>query len=226
VRARKKQSISSVFEGPQSTVTLTRGFWIGKYEVTQGEYLAVTGTNLSEFPGDLSRPVSSVSWPDATNYCRMLTQRELAASRILAGSQYRLPTEAEWECAARAGTTTGFSYGDDPSYSSETNYAWFLDLAILDLTVHPVGQKLPNPWGLYDMAGNVWEWCQDWYGDQPGGVQTDPTGPASNPNGLKVMPGGAYDYPNSSCRLASRLFRASTWPDSDVGFRVVLVTEP
>ena len=91
----------------------------------------------------------------------MLTQRELAASRILAGSQYRLPTEAEWECAARAGTTTGFSYGDDPSYFSETNYAWFLDLAILDLTVHPVGQKLPNPWGLYDMAGNVWEWCQE-----------------------------------------------------------------
>jgi formylglycine-generating enzyme required for sulfatase activity len=220
-----EQDRSTFTEGPQTRVTLTRGFWIGKFEVTQGEYLSVMNTNPSEFPGDLSRPVSSVTWLDATNYCWKLTQRELAAGRIPAGSQYRLPTEAEWECAARAGTTTRFSYGDDPSYASVTNYAWFLDLSILDLTVHSVGQKLPNPWGLYDMAGNVWEWCQDWYGDQQGGVQTDPTGPGSNPSGLKVMRGGAYDYPNSSCRSASRLFRFANSPDTDVGFRVVLVMQ-
>jgi formylglycine-generating enzyme required for sulfatase activity len=181
-------------------------------------------SNPSEFPGDLSRPVSSVTWVDATNYCWMLTQRERMAGRIPAGSQYRLPTEAEWECAARAGTTTRFSYGDDPGYASLTNYAWFLDLAILDLTVHSVGQKLPNPWGLYDMNGNVWEWCQDAYGPLPGGVQTDPTGPPAAPLADKVLRGGAYDYPNSSCRSASRLFRFPLWPDSDVGFRVVLVT--
>ena len=215
----------SIFEGAQTTVRLTHGFWIGKYEVTQGEYLSIMNTNPSEFPGDLSRPVSSVSWPDATNYCWRLTQRELAAGRIPAGSQYRLPTEAEWECAARAGTTTRFSYGDDPNYASLTNYAWFLDLSILDLTVHSVGQKLPNPWGLYDLYGNVWEWCQDWYGDQPGGIQTDPTGPASNPSGLKVMRGGAYDYPNSSCRSASRLFSNQFHTDTDLGFRVVLVSD-
>ncbi len=212
-------------EGPQTTVILTRGYWIGKTEVTQGEYLGVMGTNPSSFPGDLSRPVSSVSWPDATNYCAKLTQRELAAGRIPPGSRYRLPTEAEWECAARAGTTTRFSYGDDPTYANLTNYAWFLDFSNPDLTVHPVGQKLPNPWGLYDMHGNVWEWCQDWYGDQLGGVQTDPTGPASNPNGNKVMRGGAYDYPNSSCRSASRLFFPTFNTDTGLGFRVVLVTQ-
>jgi len=212
-------------EGPQTTVTLTRGFWIGKYEVTQGEYLSIVNVNPSDFPGDLNRAVSSVSWQDATNYCALLTQRELAAGRIPIGSRYRLPTEAEWECAARAGTSTRFSYGDDPTYASTTNYVWFLDLGHPDLIVHPVGQKLPNPWGLYDMHGNVWEWCLDNYGPLPGGVQTDPTGPASTLLRDKVMRGGAYDYPNSSCRSASRLFRFPLFPDSDVGFRVVLVTE-
>jgi formylglycine-generating enzyme required for sulfatase activity len=213
-------------EGPQATVTLTHGFWIGKFEVTQGEYLSIMNTNPSNFPGDLGRAVEGITWFDATNYCWQLTQRELAAGRILIGSKYRLPTEAEWECAAHAGTTTRFSYGDDPSYASLTNYAWFLDLGHPDLIVHPVGEKLPNPWGLYDMSGNVWEWCQDWYGDQQGGIQTDPQGPASNAQALKVMRGGAYDYSFNDCRSASRLFRFANWSDSDVGFRVVLISEP
>jgi formylglycine-generating enzyme required for sulfatase activity len=210
-------------EGPQTTVTLSHGFWIGKYEVTQGEYLSVMNTNPSQFQGDLSRPVSSVSWPDATNYCTKLTQRELAAGRIPLGSVYRLPTEAEWECAARAGTTTRFSYGDDPDYSSLTNYAWFSMNA--GLGVHPVGQKIPNAWGLYDMEGNVWEWCQDWFGPLPGGAVVDPMGPGSNASGLKVMRGGAYDYFPASCRSAARLsFPLSPFlTDSDLGFRVVLV---
>ena len=216
----------NINEGPQTSVTLTHGFWIARSEVTQGEYLSVMGTNPSEFPGDLSRPVSSVTWLDATNYCAKLTERELASGRISPGSLYRLPTEAEWECAARAGTSTRFSYGDDPQYLSLTNYAWFLDFAILDLTVHSVGQKRPNSWGLYDMYGNVWEWCQDNYGTLPGGVQIDWSGPPSSLLRDKVMRGGAYDYPNSSCRSASRAFRFPLWPDSDVGFRVVLQTTP
>ncbi|MFO1512870.1 MAG: SUMF1/EgtB/PvdO family nonheme iron enzyme [Verrucomicrobiota bacterium] len=216
---------SSFDERPQTIVTFTRGYWIGKYEVTEAEYLSVVGMNPSNFPDDLSRAVSSVSWFDASNYCALLTLRELAAGRILPGSRYRLPTEAEWECAARAGTTTQFSYGDDPNYANTTNYAWFLDLGHPDLTAHPVGQKLPNPWGLYDMPGNVWEWCQDDYGSLPGGVQIDPTGPASTLLRDKVMRGGAYDYPNSSCRSASRIFRFPLWPDSDVGFRTVLATD-
>jgi formylglycine-generating enzyme required for sulfatase activity len=215
---------SSINERPQTTVLLAHGYWIGKYEVTQGEYLAIMNNNPSDFPGDLSRPVENVAWSDATNYCAKLTELDLAVGRIPPGTHYRLPSEAEWECAARAGTTNRFSYGDDPNYASTTNYAWFLDLAILDLTTHPVGQKLPNTWGLYDMYGNVWEWCQDWYGDLPGGLVTDPTGPTSNPLGFKVMRGGGYDYPNSSCRSAARLFQSHN--DSDLGFRVVLATEP
>lgn len=216
---------SNVNERPQTQVTFSRGFWIGKYEVTQKEYLSVMNTNPSVFAGDLQRPVSNVSWFDATNYCWKLTQQELLAGRIPAGSQYRLPTEAEWECAARAGTSTRFSYGDDMAFTSLTNYAWYSLNA--ELRVHAVGQKLPNAWGLYDMEGNVWEWCQDWFGPLPGGVQTDPTGPATSPDGLKVMRGGAYDYPNAACRSASRLFFAASpfLSDSDLGFRVVLAAE-
>lgn len=211
-------------ERPQTTVLLTHGYWIGKFEVTQSEYLSVMSTNPSTFTGDLSRPVESVTWSDATNYCGSLTERDLAAGRIPSGSRYRLPTEAEWECAARAGTSTRFSYGDDLFYAELTSYAWFLDLADPDLTTHPVGQKLPNPSGLYDVHGNVWEWCQDDYGALPGGTQIDPTGPVSTPLQNKVIRGGAYDYPNSSSRSASRLFRFPLSPDSDVGFRVVLVS--
>ena len=209
-------------EGPQTRVTLSHGFWIGKYEVTQGEYLSVTGVNPSVFPGDLNRPVSSVSWPDATNYCWMLTQREVAAGRIPVGSRYRLPTEAEWEYAARAGTSTRFSYGDDPGNTSLTNYSWyFINSA---LTVHRVGQKLPNPWGLFDMHGNVWEWCQDWLGDLSGGTVIDPQGPASNAIGWKVIRGGGYDFGESDCRCARRYFFGShpALNDSNLGFRAVL----
>ena len=211
-----------VNEGPQTRVTLTHGFWIGKYEVTQGEYQNVTGTNPSVFPGDPTRPVSSVSWPDATNYCWMLTQQELAAGRIPPGARYRLPTEAEWEYAARAGTSTRFSYGDDPNYTSLTNYAWYFING--NLTVHPVGQKLPNPAGLYDMTGNVWEWCEDWLGNLPGGTVIDPQGPASNPIGWKVIRGGGYDFGETDCRSARRYFFGNhpALNDSNLGIRVVL----
>jgi len=217
----------NVNEGPQTVVTLTRGFWIGKFEVTQGEYLSLMNTNPSFFPGDLRRPISSVSWFDATNYCDNLTVRERAAGRISSSSRYRLPTEAEWEWAARAGTTTRFSYGDDPDYSSLTNHAWYSVNG--ELIVHSVGLKRPNPRGLYDMEGNVWEWCQDWLGPLPGGAVTDPEGPASNPIGLRIVRGGAYDFAEPDCRSARR----SSFPahpvlaDSDIGFRVVLeVQEP
>jgi formylglycine-generating enzyme required for sulfatase activity len=213
-------------EGPQTIVILTRGFWLGKYEVTQGEYLSVMNTNPSPFPGDLSRPVTSVSWPDATNYCAKLTQTEVAAGRISAASHYRLPTEAEWECAARAGTSTRFSYGDDPGYTNLADHAWYILNS--GFMPHSVGQKLPNPWGLYDMEGNAVEWCQDWAGFLLGGIQTDPTGPPSSASGRKVTRGGAFDNFGQSSRSAERsLFNAGPLDsDTDLGFRVVLVEGP
>jgi formylglycine-generating enzyme required for sulfatase activity len=213
-------------EGPQMTVTISRGFWIGQYEVTQREYLAVLGSNPSGFPGDLNRPVESVSWLDATNYCARLTQQELAAGRIPPGSRYRLPTEAEWEYAARAGTTTRFSYGDDPNFTDLIDHAWYS--ANSGFGTHPVGQKAPNPWGLYDTEGNVWEWTLDWYGTYPGGTVTDPQGPASNPQGVKVIRGGAWDAFEADCRSGRRLTEGVSpfITDFILGFRVVLVSEP
>jgi len=209
-------------EGPQTAVTITHGFWMGKYEVTQREYLAVVGSNPSQFTGDLNRPVETVSWLDATNYCARLTEQDLAAGRIPPGSHYRLPTEAEWEYAARAGTSTRFSYGDDPALTGLTNYAWYASHS--GNMTHPVGQKAPNPWGLYDMAGNVLEWCLDWYGLYPGGFETDPQGPASNAIGVKVIRGGAWDSFESDCRSARRATEG-VHPfihDFILGFRVVL----
>lgn len=213
-------------EGPQTTVTISHGFWIGKYEVTQREYLAVTGSNPSQFPGDLDRPVETVSFPDATNYCARLTQLELAAGRIPPGSHYRLPTEAEWECAARAGTSTRFSYGDDPGFTNLVDHAWYGFNS--GFRTHPVGQKAPNPWGLYDMEGNVLEWTQDWYGPYPGGSVTDPQGPASNLQGTKVIRGGAWDASEADCRSGRRLAEGVSpfITDFILGFRVVLVSEP
>jgi formylglycine-generating enzyme required for sulfatase activity len=193
---------------------------MGKYEVTQGEYLAVMGSNPSFFTGDTNRPVERVSWFDATNYCGTLTQRERVAGRIATNSVYRLPTEAEWEYACRGWTSDRrFSYGDDLGYTNLTNYAWYSDNT--GGTTHPVGQKLPNPWGLYDLHGNVWEWCQDWYGTYPGGIAIDPQGPATGAH--RVVRGGFCYYFAWCCRSAARESYdpvASVY--RSIGFRVVL----
>jgi len=224
----------SGLEGPQTAVTISKGFWMGKCEVTQGEYLAVMGNNPSLFNGvqtnfppgdygtDLSRPVEQVSWNDATNYCATLTQRERAAGRIATNSVYRLPTEAEWEYACRGWTSTRFSYGDDPGYTNLSNYAWYWGNS--GNTTHPVGQKLANPWGLNDMHGNVGEWCQDLYGAYLGGSVIDPQGPATG--SLRVIRGGDWpfwlDIPRR-CRSADRNdFYGPDFRLNFVGFRVVL----
>jgi formylglycine-generating enzyme required for sulfatase activity len=218
------------WEDPQTAVTISRGFWMGKYLVTQGEYQTLMGSNPSWFNGDrtadggsnyganLTRPAESLSWFDATNYCGQLTQQERAAGRIATNSVYRLPTEAEWEYACRAWTSTRFSYGDDPGYTNLTDYAWYGDNS--GGMTHPVGQKLPNCWGLYDMHGNVLEHCQDWYGHYPGGSIIDPQGPATGAE--RVSRGGCRSFTAGGCRSALRAVVLPGFWSQDLGFRVML----
>jgi formylglycine-generating enzyme required for sulfatase activity len=205
-------------EGPQMSVTISWGFWMGAREVAQGEYLSLMNTNPSFFTGDLTRPVEQVSWNDATNYCATLTQWERTAGRIPANWAYRLPTEAEWEYAARAGTLTRFYYGDDSGYTGLDNYAWYPGNS--SSTTHPVAEKAPNAWGLYDMAGNVWEWCQDWAGTYPGGSLINPQGPSSGSN--RVFRGGGWADSALNCRSARRFNQNPANSYRTRGFRVVL----
>jgi formylglycine-generating enzyme required for sulfatase activity len=205
-------------EGPQTQVTLTRGFYLGRYPVTQGEYVSVIGSNPSNFTGDTNRPVEMVNWNEATNYCAKLTARERTAGRLPAGWAYRLPTEAEYEYASRAGSTNRFSYGDDPGYTQLGYYAWYSPYS--SSMTHAVGGKLPNRWGLYDIAGNVWEWCSDWYGGYPGGNVTDPQGSVSG--SLRVFRGGGWDDSAIRCRSAQRSGILPPFRGTNVGFRMVL----
>ncbi|MBI3191208.1 MAG: SUMF1/EgtB/PvdO family nonheme iron enzyme, partial [Pedosphaera parvula] len=159
---------------------------------------------------------------DATNYCARLTDQERVAGRLPDGWEYRLPTEAEWEYGCRAGTTSRLYYGDDPNYSELDNYAWYNKNS--GDTSHVVGGKKPNAWGLHDMLGNVYEWCQDWYGPYPGGSVADPQGPAAGSD--RVDRGGSYNYDNYLCRSADRRYIPPATKGSYIGFRLVLVEAP
>ena len=198
-------------EGPQREITLSRGFYMGLHEVTQEQYQRVMGSNPSTFPG-AQNPVEKVTWNKAVEFCRKASQST--------GKTVRLPTEAEWEYACRAGSRTKFSCGDDDGNLG--NYAWYTGNS--GNKTHPVGQKRPNNWGLYDMHGNVREWCADWYKDSyanPG--YTDPRGPASGQD--RVWRGGGWDNRAQGCRSA---FRGSYIPDdplNNIGFRVVVESE-
>jgi formylglycine-generating enzyme required for sulfatase activity len=240
-------------------VSISKGFYMGAHEVTQDQYLRVMGKNPSVFHGEMllknkkivetmepgvvghNHPVDHVTWDDAVEFCKRLSEmpQEKASGHV-----YRLPTEAEWEYACRAGTTTAYNTGD--SKDSLEQAGWYGDNAgskpidsaekfreakgnikqyALGLmangnTPHPVGRKKPNAWGLYDMHGNLWEWCSDWHGDYPSRDVTDPKGPSVGKE--RVHRGGCYLVEGIKCRSAAR-----NWdPPGDtyyyLGFRVVM----
>ncbi|GHV79961.1 hypothetical protein AGMMS49944_17520 [Spirochaetia bacterium] len=219
----------------QHKVTVS-GFYMGKYEVTQREYEAVMGTNPSYFKGP-NLPVETVSWFDAVEYCNKRSQREgLTAAYTISGSGnnrtvswnrnasgYRLPTEAEWEYACRAGTATPFSTGNNittsqANYDGNSPYNSNAKGTYREKTT-AAGSFTPNSWGLYDMHGNVWEWCWDWYDDYSNGAQTEPTGAASG--SYRVLRGGGWLYSAHFLRSAYRLSATPSYRTNLYGFRVV-----
>jgi formylglycine-generating enzyme required for sulfatase activity len=216
-------------EGPQTEVTLTKGFWLGKHEVTQREWLEVMGSNPSHFKGGPDLPVDTVSWDEATGYCKKLTERERVAKRLPEGYEYCLPTEAQWEYACRAGTKSATAYGERLS-SSQANfdgrypYNGGAKGPYLGKTAK-VGSYAPNGWGLYDMHGNVREWCLDRYEHElPGGSVSDPRGPWSG--SYRVRRGGSWIFNGRNCRSAYRLRDVPGYQSDDLGFRLALVPVP
>ena len=226
----------------QHTVRLTKGFYMSRYLVTQGDYVALLGYDPSYYStiGDTNFPVETVSWNDATNYCGLLTAQERLAGRLPAGWAYKLPTEAQWEYACRAGTTTALNFGSaiyggmanfNSSYEYDSTLGWIYPVVPVGNMgmPTPVGSYPPNGFGLYDMHGNVAEWCQDWYNVYPTGSVDDPTGPATAPfskpqDNMRVARGGNWDAPGANCRSACR--DGSQQPaheDSNYGFRVVII---
>jgi formylglycine-generating enzyme required for sulfatase activity len=199
-------------------VTLRQGFWLLDHEVTQQEYQAIKGYNPSNFIGDPSLPVERVAWYDAADFCNKLTEKDRKEGRISLNQRYRLPTEAEWEYACRAGTTTAVYYNIGDRHQELDAIAWW-DWNAGDQT-HPVKQKLPNAFGLYDMIGNVWEWCSDWYGDYPSGDVTDPKGSSWGPN--RVIRGGSWVCDAVTTRSAFRGGNVPGLRSGILGFRPAL----
>ena len=197
-------------EQPVHEVRFTQCFGLGQTEVTQSQYEAIMGNNPSRFK-DARLPVERVSWEEAVTYCKRLTTRERAAGRLPAGFEYTLPTEAEWEYACRADTRGGFAGELD-------RMGWYLENS--SSSPHAVGQKQPNAWGLYDMHGNVWEWCSDGYGAYPGISVANPRG--AKEGTFRVLRGGGWRDVERNCRSALRA-RATPGSSGDIlGFRVAL----
>ena len=193
----------------QHQVVIKRPFYMQATEVTQGQWRKIMGNNPSLFKdcGD-GCPVENVSWGDVQGFIRRLNQIEGV-------DKYRLPTEAEWEYACRSGSSAKYSFGDNEN--DLVDYAWYDKNS--NRQTHPVAQKRPNAWGLYDMHGNVSEWCQDWYDDYPTGTATDPKGPPTGQH--SVLRGGSW---LSSASVVQSAFRSEDYPVvrcNDIGFRLV-----
>jgi len=229
------------FNNGTSTVTLS-AFHMSKYDITQSQYQAITGNNPSYFSGNsdaASCPVEEVTWYDAVEFCNKLSTAggltpvytitgrtpatgypivSATVSATWTNNGYRLPTEAQWEYACRAGTATTYFWGNtsgDPDATTET-YAWYASNS--NNTTHGVGQKLPNPWGLYDIVGDVCQWCWDWYGSYSSGAQTDPTGPSSGT--YRVTRGGCWGGSSNILASAFRSYLIPCGGNFGIGFRV------
>jgi formylglycine-generating enzyme required for sulfatase activity len=198
---------------PVHQVQITQPFYLGKYPVTQAEWQAVMGSNPSRFKGT-NRPVETVSWEEVQEFIAKLNARE-------AGERYRLPTEAEWEYACRAGSKTAYSFGEDDSLLGE--YAWYDGNSGNE--THPVGEKLANGWGLHDMHGNVWEWCQDWYHSKycrgRAGPDVDPVGPPTGSH--RVVRGGSWYCTPWYLRSATRGYVTPGYRGNGLGFRLLRI---
>ncbi|RLS34075.1 MAG: formylglycine-generating enzyme family protein [Planctomycetota bacterium] len=210
----------------QVRVTITHPYLIGRTVVTKAQWKGVMKSEPWKgercvATGD-DAPAVYVDWHDAESFCRKLTAQERAGGWLAKGEHYRLPTEAEWEYACRAGTTTPFSFGTDSRQLSD--HAWFYSNTTgkAHQYAHRVGRKKPNPWGLRDMHGNVYEWCSDWYRSTLGGGD-DPRGPASG--SAKVLRGGGWGYDPARCRSADRNRNEPSFSDFSGGFRIVLASE-
>jgi formylglycine-generating enzyme required for sulfatase activity len=199
----------SIYEHPVHRVTVS-DFYMGQTEVTQALWTAVMGNNPSFFTGD-KLPVETVSWYDVQDFIKELNR--------LTRKKYRLPTEAEWEYAAGGGSTNRTKWAGTDVETSVTNYAWYG--SYIGDQMHKVATKYPNSLGLYDMSGNVWEWCNDWFGDYSANDQVNPTGPSSG--SYRVKRGGSLDNSLSVCRVAGRGGFEPDFRYSNLGFRLSLV---
>ena len=226
-----------VFDEKQHSVTITKGFWIGKYEITLAVYESLIGKKPiakleweKVFPKlrirnpiskpNVNKPIAGVNWNEAVSFCRKLTVKEQEAGRLPSEYVYRLPTEAEWEYCCRGGTT-----GD---YAGELNrMGWFKRNSAG--RVHETGEKNPNPWGLYDMHGNVWEWCLDHSDNARNGIVTDTyingiKDPLCLTGSRRIIRGGGWRNKAESCRSANRRNDLPTGTSGALGFRIVLAS--
>jgi formylglycine-generating enzyme required for sulfatase activity len=200
-------------EFPRHQVSISNLFYLGVYEVTQRQWKALMDSNHSNFEGN-DNPVEMVSWNEAQEFIRRLNQKE-------GHSRYRLPTDAEWEYSARAGSTSAYYFGNDKSQLG--NYAWYQGNS--GDTTHPVGQKLPNAWGLYDMHGNVLELTEDWASVDyyANSHSVDPTGPPSGTR--RLSRGCSWNYNTPECRSANHFSDLPADRRNYIGFRLVLTLE-
>ena len=229
--APSSEAEQAAWEGPQTRVTITHAFKMGKFEVTQAQYQALMSNNPSYFSGISNRPVEQVGWTNAMDYCGRLTDAQRQARCLPSGWAYRLPTEAEWEYACRAGATTAFAYGPMlrsgmATFNGREEYdaavgTVFNPAGVAAIQPSVVGGYAANAWGLFDMHGNVWEWCLDrWAYQLPGGSVTDPQGPDSGSD--RVVREGCWYNDARICRSAYRTRGQPGYRGNEIGFRIVL----